>query len=397
MLSQSTEIFYLIVFIWYKKCNRLKIKKKLKVNWGFAINIGFNQFSPATKVSLAVELITLPSNISSEGLLANSAETLSTDYPSCLTDYPSCMQIVQQFEREGDFQSALDIACMAYGSKETAPAIFLIESISIVLSYGTLDDARLLVALGEKKALEKVFSPFKKLQKIVEFLSNGGKYTGLTDHGDDFLFLITGENWEVEGEHLNGQFFEKNELEIIKDFAPKNGTFLDIGANSGNHSIYCAVKRPDLEILPIEAEPRAVRILKQNVVANKLNNVNLEYLGKALNTNYGFTFFQWRGSATSTRVTTTSSLIAENIILKDILKENTFLKIDIEGMEHTIINQSWCYIEKLKPIMMVEVLDKYGQETEQLFDKKNLEVLEKIPIYDDKSLEIGCNWVVTIT
>jgi len=354
------------------------------------MNIGFTQFLPATKVSLALELIHLPSNTSSERLLANSVEPR-------FTDYPSYMLIVQKFEREGDFQSALDLACMAYRSNETAPAMFLIEAIAIVLSYGTLDDARLLVELGEKVALEKVSAPFKKLQKIVEFLSNGGKYTGLTDHGDDFLFLITGENWEVEGEHLNGQFFEKNELEIIKDFAPKNGTFLDIGANSGNHSIYCAVKRPDLEILPIEAEPRAVRILKQNVVANKLKNVNLEYLGKALNANYGCTFFQWRGSATSTRATKKSTLIAENIILKDLLKENTFLKMDIEGMENTIINQSWCSIEKLKPIMMVEVLDKYQQDSEQLWDKKNLEVLEKIPIYDDKSLKIGYNWVVTIT
>ena len=354
------------------------------------MNIGSNQFLPATNVVLELELTHLPSNTTSKRLLANSDEPL-------LTDYPSCMLIIQGFEREGEFQSALDLACMAYGSKENAPAIFLIEAIAIVLSYGTLNDARLLVELGEKVALEKVFTPFKKLQKIVKFLSNGGKYTGLTDHGDDFLFLITGENWEVEGEHLNGQFFEKNELEIIKDFAPKNGTFLDVGANSGNHSIYCAVKRPDLEILPIEAEPRAVRILKQNVVANKLKNVNLEYLGKALNTNYGCTFFQWRGSATSTRMTKMSLLIAENIILQDILKENTFLKMDIEGMENAIINQSWCSIEKFKPIMMVEVLDKHGQETEQLFDKKNLEVLEKIPIYDDKSQETGYNWVVTIT
>ena len=89
--------------------------------------------------------------------------------------------------------------------------------------------------------------------------------------------------------------------------------------------------------------------------------------------------------------------MAENIILKDILKENTFLKMDIEGMEKTIINQSWCSIEKFKPIMMVEDLDRHGQETEQLFDKKNLEVLEKIPIYNDENLKTGCNWVVTLT
>ena len=354
------------------------------------MNIVSHRFIPATNVVLDLKLVHLRSCSTSEKLLAKAFEPL-------INEYPLCMLCIQEFERDGEFQAALDLACMAYGSKENAPAIFLIEAIAIVLSYGTLNDARLLVELGEKVALEKVFTPFKKLQKIVKFLSNGGKYTGLTDHGDDFLFLITGENWEVEGEHLNGQFFEKNELEIIKDFAPKNGTFLDVGANSGNHSIYCAVKRPDLEILPIEAEPRAVRILKQNVVANKLKNVNLEYLGKALNTNYGYTFFQWRGSATSTRMTKKSLLGAENIILQDILKENTFLKMDIEGMENAIINQSWCSIEKFKPIMMVEVLDKYEKKTEQLTDKKNLEVLEKIPIYDDKSLEIGCNWVVTIT
>ena len=339
-----------------------------------------SQFTLDSKVSLALELIHLP----------NSVEPL-------IHDYLSCMLIIQGFEREEDFQSALDLACMAYGRAENAPRIFLTEAIAIVLSYGTLDDARLLVELGEKVGLEKVYVPFKKLQKIVEFLSNGGKYTSLTDHGDDFLFLITGENWEVEGEHLSGQFFEKNELEIIKDFAPKNGIFLDVGANSGNHSIYCAVKRPDLEILPIEAEPRAVRILKQNIVANKLKNVNLEYLGKALNTNYGCTFFQWRGSATSTRETKMSMLMAENIILKDILKENTFLKMDIEGMENAIIDESWCLIEKFKPIMMVEALYRYGKEKEQIFDKKNVKVLEKIPIYDDKSIEIGCNWLVTIT
>ena len=42
---------------------------------------------------------------------------------------------------------------------------------------------------------------------------------------------------------------------------PANGAFLDVGANIGNHSIAVAKLRPDVTVIPIEAEPRAVQFL----------------------------------------------------------------------------------------------------------------------------------------
>ena len=113
---------------------------KQKVNGGSVLNFATSQLVPASKISVALKLTLLQTNTVSEGLLANSVEPL-------IEEYTSYMLIIQGFEREENFQSALDLAVMAYGSGGNAQAIFLIEAIAIVLSYGTLDDARLLVEL----------------------------------------------------------------------------------------------------------------------------------------------------------------------------------------------------------------------------------------------------------
>jgi FkbM family methyltransferase len=62
-------------------------------------------------------------------------------------------------------------------------------------------------------------------------------------------------------------------VNYIAKQVPRNGVFLDIGANIGSVAVAVAKKRPDIRIISIEALPRNYEYLTQNVKLNGLNNI----------------------------------------------------------------------------------------------------------------------------
>ena len=175
--------------------------------------------------------------------------------------------------------------------------------------------------------------------------------------GTELSFLITGDNWELESTHISGQIFEEGEVRLIIESCPRNGTFIDIGANCGNHSITVAKLRPDVKVIPIEAEPRAIEALIKNVKANALDNIDLSHVGKAIAIEAGQTVLQWASSVSSTRPSDDEyGIRVDNITLPELLTPNAFVKLDIEGPELDIIKSSIEEITKCRPLIMIEAL-----------------------------------------
>ena len=97
------------------------------------------------------------------------------------------------------------------------------------------------------------------------------------------IFCTDMENDPIQRNHRRGQFYEGKELNGLKEVFPKGGTFVDIGANVGNHSLFAAMFLGAGKVVPFEPNPRAYRLLINNVLVNGLEQVfDLSKLGVGL-------------------------------------------------------------------------------------------------------------------
>ena len=257
---------------------------------------------------------------------------------------------VKLLERRGEFARALENCYL--GLYAHTDILFGIEALGILLASRDLKWAQSLI-----QKLPESLAVVKKLRGVIDFLSAGHEIASIKFLGTELSFLITGDNWELESTYISGQMFEADEVELIIESCPRNGTFIDIGANCGNHSITVAKLRPDVTVIPIEAEPRAIEILIKNIKANALDNIDLSHIGKAIAIEAGQTVLQWASSVSSTRPSDDEyGIRADNITLPELLRPNAFVKLDIEGPELDIIKSSTEEIAKCRPLIMIEAL-----------------------------------------
>ena len=79
--------------------------------------------------------------------------------------------------------------------------------------------------------------------------------------GRDFKLASDRPRDPIQRKHRKGVFYEKAELEQIKQHLPLRGTFVDIGANIGNHSLFVAAFMSPARIIPFEPNPDACKLL----------------------------------------------------------------------------------------------------------------------------------------
>jgi FkbM family methyltransferase len=79
----------------------------------------------------------------------------------------------------------------------------------------------------------------------------------------------------IQNQHINGYFYEIPELEIIEAHLPAGGVYLDIGANVGNHLVYVSKFCSPAEVIAVEPNPSALRLLNLNLVLNGLQSTVL--------------------------------------------------------------------------------------------------------------------------
>ena len=257
---------------------------------------------------------------------------------------------IKLLERRGEFARALENCYL--GLYAHTDVLFGIEALGILLAFRDLKWAQSLV-----QKLPESLAVVKKLRSVIDFLSAGNEIAVVQFGGTELSFLITGDNWELESTHIAGQIFEEDEVGLIVESCPRDGIFIDIGANCGNHSVTVAKLRPDVKVIPIEAEPRAIEILIKNVEGHALDNIDLSYLGRAIAVEAGQTVLQWTSSVSSTRPSNDQDGIqVNNITLPELLTPNAFVKLDIEGPELDIIKSSIEEITKCRPLIMIEAL-----------------------------------------
>lgn len=182
-------------------------------------------------------------------------------------------------------------------------------------------------------------------------------------HGQSVQFFIANPRDTIQKVHATGQFYEPEELEIIRQWCPPGAVFLDIGSNVGNHAIYALKFLHAARVILCEPNPAAIDILLTNLGLNGLlDRCDLSKLGHGLSDRNegGMVIEASRRNLGGGRIKEADDAAPGSITLRrgdELLADitPTFVKIDVEGMEMSVLSGLTELVERSRPIFFVEV------------------------------------------
>lgn len=180
-------------------------------------------------------------------------------------------------------------------------------------------------------------------------------------HGDrPVFFAIRNAMDAIQKHHIGGAFYETEELDIIRRHFSPGQTFIDFGANVGNHALYVAMYLDPAKVLCVEPNSLAYENLVANVVLNGVEDAfDLRWLGVGVSCNVGdgFGVTHWvhnlGGGKLIEREGGTISLRSGDEILSDTPAD--FIKIDVEGMEMDVLTSIEGTVDRDRPKIFIEV------------------------------------------
>jgi FkbM family methyltransferase len=116
---------------------------------------------------------------------------------------------------------------------------------------------------GKLRLARFVLRPFRKLQSV-----------RMPDRFGNTLFCPSVEEPIALAIFANG-VYEPDTVAAILRRIPRDGVYLDVGANIGAIALPVARQRPDVRVICIEADPGMATILRRNVADNALPNVTI--------------------------------------------------------------------------------------------------------------------------
>ena len=207
-------------------------------------------------------------------------------------------------------------------------------------------------------------------------------------------YLAVPANDHISNHITSRGFYEEGEMFIVKNLLSKinksniQNTFIDIGANIGNHSVYFS----DIfsEIHAFEPNPIIYKILNANAeLNNKIKTYNVG-LGDKENKeilkinagNLGASHIRKYYTRSLPRFQSSQAIEIkinklDNYI--DLFRNLSFIKLDIEGMEFLALKGAEKVIMKFKPVIQFELLQQ---------DKTNPEIVNFLKKYNYKIFQI---------
>lgn len=232
------------------------------------------------------------------------------------------------------------------------------------------------------KIADKVFSFLTKRSFLIYFKDflEKDSYKNIYILGKKVRFFVPNQltEWRVDSFYYK----EPETLEWIDSFQKKDFIFWDIGANIGLYSIYNSLKNKNSKTICFEPSTSNLRILSRNISINNLgNNIRIfpipltnkenKFLtmnenqfieGGALNT-FGENFnFEGKKFTSYHKYQLFGTSI--NYLLKNnLLAEPDYIKIDVDGIEHLILESANKYLssKKIKSIS-IEINENFTQQ-----------------------------------
>lgn len=192
---------------------------------------------------------------------------------------------------------------------------------------------------------------------------------------------------------------EPNTLSWIDNFQNNKKIFWDIGANIGLYSIYAALKHSNIEVISFEPSTSNLRVLSRNISLNKLSDKISIYQPALSKEENSFMMFQesqfiegWSMNQFSndnkfneaTNKQQNYKIYGTNIdslIRNNILKVPNYIKIDVDGIEHLILQGSVNTLtnKNIKSIL-VEIDESHNDQLQSILNlmkKNNFIIKEK--------------------
>ena len=203
---------------------------------------------------------------------------------------------------------------------------------------------------------------------------------------DDRLmqFLVRNKDDYIQAHHLRGKLYAEDELRRI-GAAYRGGTFLDIGANVGNHAIAAARLMNAPKVIAFEPNPEAFRILRCNIALNDLAGV-IQHVPFGLSDHDGHARAQspehGRNLGGTRLVEGEGDIELRQGDAFCAHEDVGFIKIDVEGAEMAVLGGLKETIARHRPPMLVEVDDRNRAAFDRFCEEFAYQVVERFRVYD---------------
>lgn len=181
-----------------------------------------------------------------------------------------------------------------------------------------------------------------------------------THDGVPVRFFVENDFDAVQHSHRQGRFFEQEELAIIASGWRSCGagdTFVDVGANVGNHALYALKVLGAERVIAFEPQPEALRLLRINALLNRCDDaLTIHPIGLSDDAGRAevATVHNNLGASRLSASQTGSVALARG---DDLLagQQVGFIKIDTEGFELPVLRGLAATIARCRPPLFVEV------------------------------------------
>jgi len=206
-----------------------------------------------------------------------------------------------------------------------------------------------MLSFARSRATQLRYFVLWKLRKNVSFERSGSTIN----------FVIVDTKDLIQRAQSKAAFYEEEELNSISSYFRAGGVFVDIGANTGQHSVYFAKLCGASKIILFEPIPITCKILKENIRLNNLDAVaDPTHLGFGLSdkpSRANFSIYVSNLGGTELRESTDGDIqtITGDSVLAG--QQVDFIKIDTEGFEMKVLSGLARTIAESKPTIFVEV------------------------------------------
>ena len=176
--------------------------------------------------------------------------------------------------------------------------------------------------------------------------------------GEHFRFYVRNPFDLIQRCFLKGRFFEADELAYVDSWIGPGAHIVEVGAYIGNHVVYYARFMRPRSVTVLEPNPEAIELLRRNLVANAVVDVDLSMLGiaaAAAADTYDLACESASNRGATRLVHNAAGQVRSAALDELIAGPVDFMKIDVEGMELDVLAGARRIVERSRPRIMIEV------------------------------------------
>ena len=207
------------------------------------------------------------------------------------------------------------------------------------------------------------FAHTKRRQDNLKAFLRKHAFFPLTYKHISFLIALDPRNGYIDEKIFDKGYFEEEMLDSFMSYLKPGMTFVDIGANIGQHTLFVSrVVGPTGNVISFEPIPHLYEQIKRSTEANAMTNISLFNLGCGDRESRETLYINKANIGASSIVASLKDSKEEQITIHIIKAEDKLLtykkidliKIDVEGYEYQALLGLEKIIERDKPVLFIE-------------------------------------------